>query len=71
MSLLTCDGEFEELEEAHNKLEELGHAGGDTGGLEEAGQKLVDLGDVRVSRGAGEGQNRYLALRNFPMRRDS
>ena len=38
VSLLTCDGESQELEEADNKLEDLGHAGGNTGGLEEAGQ---------------------------------
>ena len=49
VSLLTCDGESEELEEAGDDLEDLGHAGGDTGGLEEAGHKLVDLGDVGVS----------------------
>ena len=49
VSLLTCDGESQELEEADNKLEDLGHAGGNTGGLEEAGYELVDLVDVGVS----------------------
>ena len=38
-SLLTCDGESEELEETDEELEDLGYAGGDAGGLEE----LVDL----------------------------
>ena len=43
VSLLSCDGESEELEEADDELEDHGHAGGDTGGLDEAGYKLVDL----------------------------
>ena len=49
VSLLTCDGELEELEEADDELEDLGHAGSDTGGLEEVAHELVDLGDVGVS----------------------
>ena len=49
VSLLTCDGESEELEKADNELEDLGHAGGDAGCLEEVGHKLVDLVDVGVS----------------------
>ena len=52
VSLLACDSKSVELEEAGSKLEDLGHAGGYTGGLghiktpgelEEAGGKLEVL----------------------------